>query len=118
MSFLERARRADADVFIGVVDTLLQGSGYVVQIAHAYFDESGTHAASSVLCVAGYAFQKREARMMAREWSAVLRRYGVPFFHMADCAHGNDHFASLARQQRIDLAKSLIDIIKRRAAHG
>lgn len=37
---------------------------------------------------------------------------------MVDCAHGNQHFATLSRSQRIDVATSLIAIIKRRAAHG
>jgi hypothetical protein len=85
---------------------------------HAFFDESGSHAGSPVLCVAGYAFEKREARLFAKEWNAALKRYELPFFHMVDCAHGNEHFASLTREQRIKLATSLIAIVKRRAAHG
>ncbi len=70
------------------------------------------------LCVAGYAFEKREARLLAREWTSVLNRYGLPFFHMVDCAHGNEAFRSLNRRQRINVATSLIGIVKRRAAHG
>src|SRR3954451_317639 len=91
---------------------------YVVQMVHAYFDESGSHSDSPVLCVAGYAFQKREARLLAREWNHVLKRYGVPFFHMVDCAHGNEHFTAILKERRIKLATSLIGIVKRRASHG
>lgn len=89
-----------------------------MQNIHAFFDESGSHAGSPVLCVAGYAFGKREARLLANEWRTVLRRYKLPFFHMVDCAHGNDIFSSLRREQRISVATSLIEIIKRRAVHG
>jgi hypothetical protein len=89
-----------------------------VQIVHAYFDESGSHAGSPVLCVAGYAFAKREARLLAGGWARILNKYDLPFFHMVDCAHGNEHFASLSRTQRIEAETALIGIIKRRAAHG
>jgi hypothetical protein len=37
---------------------------------------------------------------------------------MVDCAHGNESFASLTRQQRIKIATALIGIVKRHAAHG
>lgn len=97
---------------------LLGSDGYAVQIVHAFFDESGSHAGSPVLCVAGYAFQKRAARLLARDWSTVLKKHRLPFFHMVDCAHGNKGFASLTKQQRIEVATSLIQIIKRYAAHG
>ena len=70
------------------------------------------------MCVAGYAFEKRSARLLAKEWRTVLARYQLPFFHMVDCAHGNEHFAQLTRQQRIKIATSLIGITKRRAACG
>jgi hypothetical protein len=113
-----RPVEADTEAFIGVIDALLEHGGYVVQIVHAYFDESGSHTGSSVLCVAGYAFQKREARLLAKDWATVLRRYNLPFFHMVDCAHGNEHFAALSRQQRIKVATSLIELVKRRAAQG
>jgi uncharacterized protein DUF3800 len=104
--------------FVGIIDALLGRNGYIVQIVHAFFDESGSHADSPVLCVAGYAFERREARLLAKEWAAVLRQYRLPFFHMVDCAHGNENFAALSRQQRIKVATSLIGIVKRRAAHG
>lgn len=55
---------------------------------------------------------------MAGEWARVLKKYDLPFFHMVDCAHGNEHFASLTRAQRIEAETALIGIIKRRAAHG
>jgi hypothetical protein len=107
-----------SEAFISIIDELLGSSGYVVQIVHAYFDESGSHAGSPILCVAGYAFQKREARLLAKAWDAVLKQYRLPFFHMVDCAHGSDNFASLTRQQRIKAATSFIGLAKRHAARG
>ena len=108
----------DYEPFVSIVGALLNGGGYVVQLVHAFFDESGSHADSEVLCVAGYAFEKREARLLAREWATVLRQYKLPYFHMVDCAHGNGKFAHLTKPQRIKVATSLIGIVKRRAAHG
>lgn len=94
------------------------GEIYVVRTIHAFFDESGSHNSSPVLCVAGYAFEKREARLFSNEWRRLLRCYGVPFFHMVDCAHGSGPFASLSLRQRIFLQTACIKLIKRRAAHG
>jgi hypothetical protein len=113
MKTIERFER-----FVSVMDALLVGNGYVVQIVHAFFDESGSHKGSPALCVAGYAFEMRQARLLAKEWQAVLKRFDLPFFHMVDCAHGNQECASLTKDQRIKLATSLIGIVKSRAAHG
>lgn len=119
MKTIERIRPPGSfEAFVSVMDALLAGNGYVVQIVHAFFDESGSHAGSPALCVAGYAFEKRQARLLAREWQTVLKRYKLPFFHMVDCAHGNRECASLTKDQRIKLATSLIAIVKGRAAHG
>ena len=117
------------DPFVGVIGALLRGRGYIVQIVHAFFDESGSQAASAVVCVAGawlvrgwcvagYAFEKREARLSAKEWAAVLRQHKLRYFHMVACAGGNGKFAHLAKSQRIKVATSLIGAVKRRAAHG
>jgi hypothetical protein len=115
---IARSDRADPEPFIGVVDALLRGGGYVVQFVHAYFDESGSHAGSPVLCVAGYAFQKRDARLLAKDWASVLNQYNLPFFHMVDCAHGSKSYAALSKQQRIKIATALIGIVKRHASQG
>src|SRR5438105_4019181 len=41
-----------------LLEILLPQNGYVMQLAEAYFDESGSHDGSPVLCVAGYIFEK------------------------------------------------------------
>jgi len=85
---------------------------------HAFFDESGSHKGAPVLCVAGYAFEKRAARMLARDWNGILTRFRLPFFHMVDCAHGNEDFSTLTKKQRIEVATAVIGIVKKYAAHG
>jgi len=106
------------DAFEAIVQALLRNGGYVVVLLEAYFDESGSHEGAPVLCVAGFVFEKGQALKLSEEWSEVLNRYELPYFHMVDCAHGNGPFASLSRSQRILVAANIIGIIKRRAAIG
>lgn len=115
----DRARRRTSLIFSGARIGRWFGNGKeLVRTIHAFFDESGSHAGASVLCVAGYAFEKRASRMLARGWNGILKQYKLPFFHMVDCAHGNESFSSLTKKQRIKAATSLIGIVKRHAAHG
>jgi hypothetical protein len=55
---------------------------------------------------------------LERGWRLVLSEYGLPFFHMSECAHGTGVFKSLTRTQRIDVEKKMIGIIKRRVEKG
>lgn len=55
---------------------------------------------------------------MDEEWSAVLRKYDLPFFHMACCAHGTGVFADRSRSQRVEIETAMIGIIKRRIERG
>lgn len=89
-----------------------------MQSLYAFFDESGSHSGSPLLCVAGYIFSKRNARLMSEEWKANLRRFGLSFFHMVDCAHGNKGFSDLNLEKRIAIQTKMIEIIKKRATHG
>ena len=84
----------------------------------AYFDESGSHADSSILCVAGYVLQVDQARRLEAEWASVLSRFSLPYFHMSECAHGTQHFKALSKEQRIEAEKMMIGIIKRRVEKG
>ncbi len=88
------------------------------------FDESGTHAGSPVICVAGYIMEKSQARELEREWNEVLNwrhlEHPLPYFHMADCAPdpGNGVFAGISKAHRIQVVSQLIAIIKRRTIQG
>ena len=59
-------------------------------LVETYFDESGTHEGSPVMCVAGYILTKRNAIELAREWNEVLNwaelPHPLPYFHMSECA--------------------------------
>ena len=61
----------------------------------AYFDESGTHRDSPLMCVTGYIIDADQCRRFQTEWDEVLSKYGVPYFHMSDCAHGTGVFAGV-----------------------
>ena len=86
--------------------------------AFAYFDESGTDAKSSVLCVAGYIFLNENVAPFETEWNAMLAKYGLPFFHMVDCAHGTGPFKVLDRERRIEAQKEAIELTKKHASKG
>jgi hypothetical protein len=84
----------------------------------AYFDESGTHAGAPLMCVAGYLFSSDQASKGRQEWDAVLERYGVPYFHMTDCAHGAGVFKRISKPVRAEICRTLIELIKLRAELG
>ncbi|WP_112606800.1 DUF3800 domain-containing protein [Rhizobium sp. WW22] len=84
----------------------------------AFFDESGSHDGSPVLGIAGYIFRKSEATKLGHEWRKILKWKNIPYFHMVDCAHGNEHFANLTKQERIDVESKLIELIKKRSIQG
>ena len=86
--------------------------------AEAYFDESGTHPDSKVVCVAGYIFKKENAIDIEYEWELMLNDYGIKVFHMVDCAHRQEEFANLSRPETIEIATRAINLIKRYAERG
>lgn len=86
--------------------------------AFAYFDESGTDAKSGVLCVAGYIFLEEMVGPFEAEWTAMLEKYGLPFFHMVDCAHGTGVFRAITAEQRIEAQKEAIKLTRKYACKG
>lgn len=101
-----------------LLDALLPHGGYLIAQAEAYFDESGSHSDSHLLCVAGYILSKRQARLLSADWTKMLRRYGLTCFHMVDCAHGNGEFANLPKKDRIEAGREVISLIKKHAVLG
>jgi len=83
-----------------------------------YFDESGTHESSPVICVAGYLFATEQAKHLNREWGETLEEFGVSAFHATDCGNGRGQFKHLLPERRIELTKRIIGIIKRRMEVG
>ncbi len=86
--------------------------------AHAYFDESGTHDGSPVLCVAGYVIPEERRQDFNTKWIETLESKGLTHFHMVDCAHGNGEFANLGMSERIEVQTKLIELIKGSSARG
>jgi hypothetical protein len=84
----------------------------------AYFDESGCHDGSRVLAVGGYLIRADRAARMERKWKAALKRYGLPYFHMVECAHGSGAFALLSKTSRIRVQTRMIELIKKHTALG
>ena len=108
-----------------LADVMLRLGGWITVLDfQCAFDESGTHAGSPVLCVAGYIMEKDQARELDREWNEVLNwdqlPHPLPYFHMSECAPdpGNGPFADLTKAQRIQVVSRLIGVIKRRTVMG
>lgn len=90
----------------------------MTKVRLVYMDESGTHADSPALAVAAYVFEEIQAPRFSKDWQRDLKRFGLPFAHMTDCATGNGHYASLSLQERIDSEKALIAHIRHRSLWG
>ncbi|HEY6770101.1 MAG TPA: DUF3800 domain-containing protein [Candidatus Sulfotelmatobacter sp.] len=81
-------------------------------MVEAYFDESGTHAGSPVLCVGGFVIETPAARELDKTWLALLGKYHLPYFHMTDCAGGHAPFDRLGKQGCIDVETEAIHLIR------
>ena len=77
----------------------------------AHFDESGT--GSDQITVAGYLFESEKISLFYDQWHHELERYGLPYFHMVDCAHGMPPFNTMEKIERIRLQMKLMNLIKR-----
>ncbi|MGZ8363528.1 MAG: hypothetical protein ACXW3D_06555 [Caulobacteraceae bacterium] len=75
-----------------------------------YFDESYDDQQPPILCVAGYLFRKRKAVDFSRKWGGYLKRRGLPYFHMSECAHGTGIFS--ARTDCVEVQTELIRLTR------
>jgi hypothetical protein len=107
-----------ASDFERFLDITLGAEGTTVSTVEAYFNDSGTHPTSPVVCVAGYIFGKEQAIKFDREWRAVLSIYHLPFFRMSSCAHGAEPFDSLSPDKRADLERNMIAVINKWMSYG
>jgi Protein of unknown function (DUF3800) len=97
---------------------LLDDKDCSMAIMEAYFDESGTHAGSPFLCVAGYLFKKGNAHALDIAWREMLQEKSLPFFRMSDCAHGTGPFQGWSKIDTTDLEIRAINLVKAYAAYG
>lgn len=90
----------------------------VALVGRAYFDESGTGPDALDLCLAGYIFKASEVFAFDAAWREMLAAYGLPYFHMKECAHNSGVFGHLTRDQCDRAARRAIEIIQAHAAQG
>lgn len=84
-----------------------------------YFDESGDFDEEpKVFCISGYYLVSEAAKEMHEKWGEVLARHNIPYFHMVDCAHGTDAFAGMEKDERTEIVKEFIDLIKKYTLAG
>ena len=84
-------------------------------LLQTYFDELYD---DDILCVAGYIFTKLRCHKLARDWKEMLRRFGLPYFRMSSCAHGNGVFGGMSKEDRV-LAQTLaMALVQRYASSG
>jgi hypothetical protein len=49
----------------------------------------------------GLLFEKEASKALDLEWKALLAEFGLPFFHMVDCAHLMPPFDKLTGQNAL-----------------
>lgn len=108
----------DPGILPRLLDIWLPDGGYFVALVEMYADESYSEERSSLFCVAGYLFEKTEAKRFNKRWQAMLNSYCLTEFHMTDCAHHQGEYKKLCKQQCDDVSREAIEIIKATAAYG
>ena len=76
----------------------------------AYLDESGTHGGSPVMCVAGYLIGSAQCSRFQVNWDEFIGRFGLDYFHMAECAHGTGAFANVSPHDRDQICRRHKDL--------
>lgn len=87
-------------------------------MVEAYFDESGTHYGSPLLCVSGFIIEDVTAKILDSAWREMLKQYGLPYFHMVDCAQGVGVFKGLSMPSRIEVESVAIGLLRGSMAYG
>jgi hypothetical protein len=72
----------------------------------AYLDES--YESSELFAVAGYLFRCEQAHEAEVAWKQALDEFGLPYFHMVDCAHGVGLFKGMTQRRRSEIAARMI----------
>ncbi len=78
---------------------------------NAYLDESGTHAGSQTIAVAGYLATPVLWSAFEREWIHALNDFGIDFFHMSDFVNGAQQYADWSDDRKRACFGRLTDII-------
>lgn len=65
-----------------------------------------------MLALAGYVFEKSSCLQFDLEVKTLLDRYGLPYFHMVECAHNSDKFKHLSKDDCDKIARQMIALIR------
>lgn len=104
--------------FERILEVVLPNGGLVVALYEAYFDESYTDTGVPVMAVGGYCLASEQAKKMDAEWLEILKRYGVPYFHMVEVAPCQGIFKAIGEEKCDALARDMIALIKRYPVMG
>ncbi len=86
-----------------------------VTVFTAYFDASAN---GGMFTVGGLLFRKKEISAFEGRWRYMIRKYSIPYFHMAECNSRQGVFAHLSEEECIDCATMAIDAVANHAAKG
>lgn len=106
------------EILTRMLEIIAPGEGGLVAFLECYFDESGSHDGSPVLCVAGYLFDKDRCRELDLKWNDMLGRYKLPYFRMSSCAHNDYPFNHLTSNECDLAAREAIKLINDHALLG
>lgn len=93
-------------------------SNQIIGMFTGYFDESGTHASSPVVCVGGCVSTAEQWSLFQREWKEVLAEAGVEFFHMSEFESRRGPYKDWDNEKRRYVQAKLLKIIQDRVAVG
>lgn len=97
---------------IRVINVVVPPRGWVMSLAECYLDETEAGGERPVLAVAGLAFRKDDAIRQSQAWEEMLSKWGLPFFHMTDCATKSGVFKHLSANECDIAAREAIGIIR------
>ena len=83
----------------------------MAQLYHVYLDESGTHAGSEAVAVAGFVSNASKWEAFSEQWSAALKEWGISAFHMTDFESRHGEFANWKNEERKERLNRLLNLI-------
>lgn len=86
-----------------------------VTVMEAFCDASEN---GDFLVVAGYLFRKKHTKPFEKEWSTMLRKYDLEYFHMTDCNRETGPFRHLSKSECDEAARTAIALIAKYATAG
>ena len=101
-----------------MVNALVPPKGALVVLVRVFVDETNTHAQAPTMAVAGYIFTRTGAKIFTRKFSKKLHKYGLPYFHMKECAVNTGVFGHMTDKQCDEVARKLIECTRNYSEYG